>query len=80
MVNRMGQTETVSSKVPAEHKRILQEHRVNISRLIQEAVEREVQRIEDEKLRKALAEASRSLQNIPDEHIIDSIRRSRDTR
>ena len=76
----MGHTETVSGKVPTEHKRILQEHRINISRLIQEAVEKEVQRIQDEKLREALAEASRNLQAVPDEHIIESIRRSRDAR
>ncbi len=76
----MGQTETVSGKVPAEHKRVLQEHDVNISKLIQEAVEKEVKRIEEEQLRKALTEASRHLQSIPDEHIVDSIRGSRDTR
>jgi len=76
----LGETETVSGKVPAEHKRVLQEHDVNISKLIQEAVEKEVKRIQEEQLRKALTEASRRLQSIPDEHIVDSIRRSRDTR
>ncbi|MFP3952486.1 MAG: hypothetical protein ACLFVP_10155 [Candidatus Bathyarchaeia archaeon] len=76
----MGLTETVTGKVPAIHKEKLQEHGVNISKLIRDAVEREVRRIEEEEQREALEEASRLLQSIPDQVLIDSIREGRDHR
>jgi len=76
----MGHTETVTGKIPAEHKEILQEHQVNISKLIREAVEKEVQKIKEQEQREALNAASRLLQKIPDQTIIDSIRESRDRR
>jgi len=59
---------------------ILQEHQVNISKLIREAVEKEVQRLKEQEQRKALNAASRLLQKIPDQTIIDSIRETRDRR
>ena len=76
----MSHTETVTGKIPAEHKMILQEHQVNISKLIREAVEKEVQRLKEQEQRKALNAASRLLQKIPDQTIIDSIRETRDRR
>ncbi len=76
----MSHTETVTGKIPAEHKEILQEHQVNISKLIREAVEKEVQRLKEQEQRKALNAASRLLQKIPDQTIIDSIRETRDRR
>jgi len=76
----LSHTETVTGKIPAEHKMILQEHQVNISKLIREAVEKEVQRLKEQEQRKALNAASRLLQKIPDQTIIDSIRETRDRR
>lgn len=76
----MSLTETVTGKIPAEHKEKLKEHGVNISKIIRVAVEREVRRIEEEEQRKALEEASRLLQRIPDQVLIESIRESRDQR
>ncbi|MGD2200631.1 MAG: hypothetical protein PVJ38_03230 [Candidatus Bathyarchaeota archaeon] len=76
----MSFTETVTGKIPVEQKEKLQEHGVNISKLIREAVEREIRRIEEQEQREALKEASHLLQRIPDQEIIDSIRESRDRR
>lgn len=76
----MSRTETVTGKIPVEHKEILQEHQVNISKLIREAVEKEVQKIKEQEQRKALNAASRLLQKIPNQTIIDSIRETRDRR
>ncbi len=76
----MDNTETVTGKIPVEHKEILQEHQVNISKLIREAVEKEVQRLKEQERREALNAASRLLQKIPDQTIIDSIRETRDRR
>jgi len=76
----VSHTETVTGKIPVEHKEILQEHQVNISKLIREAVEKEVQRLKEQERREALKEASRLLQKIPDQAIIDSIRETRDRR
>ncbi|MCW4049033.1 MAG: hypothetical protein NWE89_04775 [Candidatus Bathyarchaeota archaeon] len=76
----MSHTETVTGKIPAEYKELLQEHGVNISKLIREAVEKEIERIREEEQRKALKAASQVLQKIPDQEIIDIIRKGRDRR
>jgi hypothetical protein len=70
----------VTGKIPAEHKEILQRHGVNVSKLIRNAVEEAVHRIQEEEMRKALADASQILQKISDQEIIDNIRSSRDQR
>ena len=74
----MSRTETVTGKIPSEYKRLLKEHGVNISKLIRDAVEKELARITEEEQRKALNMASRVLQKIPDQEIIDIIRKGRD--
>ncbi len=76
----MSHTETVTGKIPSEYKRLLKEHGVNISKLIRDAVENELERIAEEEQRKALNAASRVLQKIPDTEIIDIIREGRDRR
>ncbi|MBN1162120.1 hypothetical protein JXA34_00020 [Patescibacteria group bacterium] len=76
----MSHTETVTGKIPEEHKEILQKHGVNISKLIRNAVEREIQRIKEEEQMKALEEAMLTLQKIPDEEITQTIRKTRDAR
>lgn len=74
----MSRTETVTGKIPSEYKRLLKEHGVNISKLIRDAVEKEIDRITEEEQRKALNAASLVLQKIPDQEIIDIIREGRD--
>lgn len=76
----MSATETVTGKITPEQKELLQKHGVNISRLLREAVEAEIQRIQEEEQKNALKEAAKILQKIPDQDIIDIIRENRDKR
>jgi len=76
----MGAQVTVTAKIPAEHKAKLREHGVNVNRLINEAVAREVKRLEDEEYRGLLKEAARILQKVPEDHLVELVRKSRDER
>jgi post-segregation antitoxin (ccd killing protein) len=76
----MGDIVTVSGKIPVEQKEKLRRYGVNVSRLIQEAVDREIRGIEEEEVRRALEEAAVVLRKIPDEHIVEAIRAGRDER
>jgi post-segregation antitoxin (ccd killing protein) len=76
----MGNQATVCAKVPAELKERLTTLGVNVSELIRDALQSEVDRIEKEKLRKLAKEASVILQKIPPEEFVESIRESRDSR
>jgi len=53
---------------------------VNISKIIRQALQAEVERLEKEKLMKLIGEASKILQKIPNEDFIKSIREDRDSR
>jgi len=74
----MGGQTTITAKIPAEHKAKLKEHRVNINRLINEAVAREVQRLENMEYHKLITEAAKILQKAPEDHLVELIRSSRD--
>jgi post-segregation antitoxin (ccd killing protein) len=74
----MGAQATVTAKIPAEHKAKLKEHGVNVNKLINEAVAREVRRLEDEEYRRLLKEAARILQKVPEDHLVELVRKSRD--
>jgi post-segregation antitoxin (ccd killing protein) len=76
----MGAQATVTAKIPAEHKAKLREHGVNVNRLINDAVAREVRRLEDEEYRSLLKEAAKILQKVPEDHLVELIRKSRDER
>jgi len=76
----MGTHTTITAKIPVEHKAKLKEHRVNINRLINEAVAREVQRLEDMEYQKLLTKAAKILQKAPEDHLVGLIRSSRDER
>ena len=76
----MGNQVTISAKIPAELKKKLTKLEVNVSGLVREALQCEVERIEREKLRKLAAEAGKILQKIPAEEIVDAIRAGRETR
>jgi post-segregation antitoxin (ccd killing protein) len=76
----MSHTETVTGKIPAKYKEILQKHGVNISALIRDAVEKEIEKIQEEEQRTALNNTSKLLQKIPDNEIVKIIRESRDKR
>ncbi len=76
----MSATETVTGKITPQQKEILQKHGINISKLVREAVEQEVQRIKKEEQRKALKEASQVLKKIPPQELVNLIRENRDQR
>ena len=73
-------TETVCAKVPAELKKKLSDLGVNVSEVIRESLQEEVDRLEKEKLNKLAKEVSAILKKIPPEEFAQSIRASRDSR
>ena len=76
----MGNQVTITAKIPAELKKKLTKLEINVSGLVREALQSEVERIEKEKLRSLAAEAGEILQKIPAEEIIDAIRAGRENR
>jgi antitoxin CcdA len=76
----MGMQETVCAKVPAELKKKLSSLGVNISEVIRESLQAEVERLEKEKLNKLAKEVSAILKKIPPEEFTQSVRASRDSR
>ncbi len=76
----MGMEETVCAKVPAELKKKLSSLGVNISVVIRESLQSEVDRLEKQKLNKLAKEVSAILKKIPPEEFAQSVRASRDNR
>ena len=76
----MSNTVTVSAKIPKELKEKLHKLKINVSRLIREALEKEVRRKEEERLRSMAEQVSLSLKKIPREEIVRVVRESRDER
>ena len=72
--------ETVCAKVPTELKKKLSSLGVNISEVIRESLQLEVDRLEKEKLKKLAVEVSTILKKIPPEEFAQSVRASRDNR
>jgi len=76
----MGELVTVSGKIPRDVKERLDEYDVNLSKLIRELLERELERMDEEILRAKAERASEILKKIPDEELVAAIRWSRDSR
>jgi hypothetical protein len=72
--------ETVCAKVPAGLKKKLSSLGVNVSEVIRESLQSEVDRLEKEKLNKLAREVSAILKKIPPEEFAQSVRASRDSR
>ena len=71
---------TVCAKVPAELKEKLASLGVNVSELIREHLQAEVDRLEKERLQKTAHEVSAILKKIPPEEFIESVRSTRESR
>jgi post-segregation antitoxin (ccd killing protein) len=71
---------TVCAKVPAELKEKLASLGVNVSELIREHLQAEVDRLEKERLQKTAHEVSAILKKIPPEEFIESVRATRESR
>lgn len=76
----MALEETVCAKVPAELKKKLSKYGINVSQVVRDSLQTEVDRIEKEKLNKLAKEVSVILKKIPPEEFTQSIRTSRDNR
>jgi hypothetical protein len=80
LVIPMAMEETVCAKVPAELKKKLSSLGVNVSKVIRESLQSEVDRLEKEHLKKLAKEVSIILKKIPTEEFAESIRASRESR
>ena len=76
----MGMEGTVCAKVPAGLKKKLSSLGVNVSVVIRESLQSEVDRLEKEKLTRLAKEVSVILKKIPPEEFAQSVRASRDSR
>ena len=76
----MGGQVTVTAKIPADLKERLARVGTNVSGLIREALEREVERLEKEMLRKLAEEAGEILQKIPADELVEAVREGREAR
>ncbi len=76
----MGEQATVCAKVPVELKEKLAALGVNVSELIRQHLQAEVDRLERERLKKTAHKVSAILKKIPPEEFIDCIRATRESR
>ena len=71
---------TITAKIPKELKEKIRRLNINASRVIREALEAEVRRREEERLKALAREVSRILNKIPKEEIVRTIREARGER
>jgi post-segregation antitoxin (ccd killing protein) len=76
----MGNQVTISAKIPAALKKKLTTLDVNVSRLMREALQCEVERLEKENLRKLAEDTGEIFQKIPAEELVEAIRAGRENR
>jgi len=74
----MALEEVVCAKVPVGLKKKLSSLGVNVSEVIRESLQSEVDRLEKEKLNKLAIEVSAILKKIPQDEFAESIRATRD--
>jgi len=71
---------TICAKIPAQLKKKLADLGVNVSELVRESLQAEVDRMEREHLKELAKKASAILKKIPPEEFAESIRATRDSR
>ena len=71
---------TICAKIPAQLKKKIAELGVNVSELVRESLQAEVDRMERERLKELAKKASVILKKIPPEEFAESIRATRDSR
>ena len=76
----MTQYETVSAKIPVELKAKIKRHGINASKVMRQALEREVARAEAEELDRRLEHMAPALDKIRIEDIVAGIRVDRERR
>jgi post-segregation antitoxin (ccd killing protein) len=70
----------VTAKISVKLKKKLTKLGVNVSGLVREALEAEVERLERERLKKLAEEAGQILQKIPAEEMVEAVRATRENR
>lgn len=76
----MKQYETVSAKIPAELKAKIKRHGINASRVMRQALEREVAKVEAEELDMKLEHMAPALDRIRIKGVVAGIREDREKR
>jgi antitoxin CcdA len=76
----MGEKATVCAKVPVELKEKLANLGVNVSELIRQQLQAEVDRLERQRLKEQAKEVSVIFKKIPPEEFVESVRATRDSR
>ncbi len=72
--------ETMSTKVPTELKEKIKKHKINASKVMREALRREVAKAEAEEIDKRLESISEALDKIRIEDVVAGIREEREGR
>ncbi len=73
-------SEVITVRVNKTLKEKVRKHRINVSRIVREALEDEVKKRENAELSQAVTQMKAVLQTIPDDEIVKAIRESRDQR
>jgi antitoxin CcdA len=73
-------SEIVTVRVKKSLKEKTRKYKINVSKIVREALENEVKKREEAELFHAVSEMKVLLQKIPDEEIVKDIRESRDQR
>jgi len=76
----MSNQATVTAKIPVELKKKLSKLGVNVSEFTREALQKEVARLERERRRKLVLEASEILKKIPADELVEAVRAGRESR
>lgn len=76
----MTQYETVSAKIPAELKAKIKRHGINTSKVMRQALEREVAKADAEELDRRLENMASALDRIRIEDVVAGIREDREKR
>ena len=69
---------TVSAKIRKELYEMIKAYNIPISKVIREALEREVEKREEEELKRLLKRAGKILEKIPEEELVNTIRSTRE--
>jgi antitoxin CcdA len=70
----------VTVRIDRRMKEKIRKHKINVSETVRDALDKEIKRREEQETREALRDAGRILRKIPEGEIVESIRRSRDSR
>lgn len=71
-------TDTIKIEAPRHLVERLTRRGANVEKIVRDALTREAEQVDREELQRLAEEASAILQKVPDEHIVEAIRKSRD--